>query len=284
MSPIGKVFTVINLALAALFVGSAAALINTGQTYRTDLEELQTVHSALEAKANSDAAEAAQKLQQEQSARQALAAEKEQAVSDISALEDELATEREQNADLRERLTSIDGKLGDLESTNRQQLSQITELNDQADTLRSERDDALDARDEAEASRADAERNATSFERERDELQIALGRANEEISSKEAVLAAVASTYKIDLNNLNDQPELAGRVTAVDGSHGTTVVVINLGKNDGVKPGHTFDVYAGGVYKGKIYVETVNASQSAATIQMAGAGEIAAGDAVVTRL
>ena len=98
------------------------------------------------------------------------------------------------------------------------------------------------------------------------------------------MLAAVASTYKIDLNNLNDQPELAGRVTAVDGSHGTTVVVINLGKNDGVKPGHTFDVYAGGVYKGKIYVETVNASQSAATIQMAGQGEIAAGDAVVTRL
>ena len=284
MSPIGKVFTVINLALAALFVGSAAALINTGQTYRTDLQELQSVHSALEAKAAADAAAADQELRAAVAEKDRFAGEKEQLASDKAALEDELNTEREQNADLRERLTSIDGKLGDLESTNRQQLSQITELNDQANTLRSERDDALDARDEAEASRADAERNATSFERERDELQIALGRANEEISSKEAVLAAVASTYKIDLNNLNDQPELAGRVTAVDSSHGTTVVVINLGKNDGVKPGHTFDVYAGGDYKGKIYVETVNASQSAATIQMAGAGEIAAGDAVVTRL
>lgn len=284
MSPIGKVFTVINLALAALFVGSAAALINTGQTYRTDLEALQSEHSTLQSEAAAAAAQADQDLRAANAEKDRFAGEKAQLESDKAALEDELNTEREQNADLRERLTSIDGKLGDLESTNRQQLSQITELNDQADTLRSERDDALDARDEAEASRADAERNATSFERERDELQIALGRANEEIQSKEAVLAAVASTYKIDLNNLNDQPELAGRVTAVDSSHGTTVVVINLGKNDGVKPGHTFDVYAGGDYKGKIYVETVNASQSAATIQMAGAGEIAAGDAVVTRL
>ncbi|MAW61254.1 MAG: hypothetical protein CMJ94_10515 [Planctomycetes bacterium] len=284
MSPIGKVFTVINLALAALFVGSAAALINTGQEYRTQLEaktqqydELVTTSAATEATLTAEKnAITAEKDR--------FASEKASLESQKAALEDELNTEREQNADLRERLTSIDGKLGDLEGTNRQQLAQINDLTENANNLRTERDDALDARDEAESARADAERNATAFERERDELQIALGRANEEIQSKEAVLAAVASTYKIDLNNLNDQPELAGRVTAVDGSHGTTVVVINLGKNDGVKPGHTFDVYAGGVYKGKIYVETVNASQSAATIQMAGQGEIAAGDAVVTRL
>lgn len=284
MSPIGKLFTVINLALAALFVGSAAALINTGQTYRQDLEALQTSSAAEIADLNGQLATERDNVGIERQAKDGALAQVSALESDKAALEDDLNTEREQNADLRERLTSIDGKLGDLESTNRQQQSQITDLNDTATALRSERDEALDARDEAEAARADAERNATSYERERDELQIALGRANEAAASADAKLRAVAQTYKIDLNNLNDQPELAGRVTAVDGSHGTTVVVINIGKNDGVKPGHTFDVYAGGVYKGKIYVETVNASQSAATIQMAGEGDIAAGDAVVTRL
>jgi predicted nucleic acid-binding Zn-ribbon protein len=284
MSPIGKVFTVVNLVLAALFVGSAAALIQTGQDWRVQYEASDQAFKDLEASSNSALAKAVAEKQQEENAKNGFAAEKAQLESDKAALEDELNTQREQNADLRERLTSIDGKLGDLESTNRSQQSQITTLNENATALRSERDEALDARDEAEAARAGAERNATSFERERDELQIALGRANEAVASKSAQLAAVASQYKIDLNNLNDQPELAGRVTAVDSTHGTTVVVINLGKNDGVKPGHTFDVYAGGEYKGKIYVETVNASQSAATIQMAGIGEIAVNDAVVTRL
>lgn len=284
MSPIGKVFTVVNLVLAALFVGSAAALIQTGQDWRVQYETKASDFTALQTSSR----EAQDLLEKEKSTitaqKDTFAAEKTQLESDKAALEDELNTQREQNADLRERLTSIDGKLGDLESTNRSQLSQITAANDLANTLRSERDDALDERDKAEASRASAERNATAFERERDELQIALGRANEAVASKSAQLAAVASQYKIDLNNLNDQPELAGRVTAVDSTHGTTVVVINLGKNDGVKPGHTFDVYAGGEYKGKIYVETVNASQSAATIQMDGVGEIAVNDAVVTRL
>ena len=284
MSPIGKVFTVVNLVLAALFVGSAAALIQTGQDWRVQFETKASEFTALETSSR----QAQDLLETEKSQivqeKDRFASDKAQLESDKAALEDELNTQREQNAGLRERLTSIDGKLGDLESTNRSQQSQITSLNETATTLRSERDDALDTRDEAEASRATAERNATSFERERDELQIALGRANEAVASKSAQLAAVASKFKIDLNDLNDQPELAGRVTAVDSTHGTTVVVINLGKNDGVKPGHTFDVYAGGEYKGKIYVETVNASQSAATIQMAGPGEIAVNDAVVTRL
>ena len=60
--------------------------------------------------------------------------------------------------------------------------------------------------------------------------------------------------------------------------------MINLGSQDQVKPGYTFDVYRGATYKGRIYVETVNIHQAAATVQMTGNAPIAAGDAVVTRL
>jgi len=284
MSPIGKVFIVINLVLAALFVGSAASLIQTGQEWRTKYESTSTELTATIAEKDGEIAAAENETRQATSQKDRLASEKSTLEAEKAALEDELATEREQNADLRESLTSIDGKLGDLESTNRQQESRIADLNEQVGTLRGERDGALDERDSAEAARATAERTAETVSRERDELQIALGRANETISSKDAKLAEVARLYKVDLNNLNDQPDLSGRVTAVDSTHGTTVVVINLGKNDGVKPGHSFDVYNGGVYKGKIYVETVNSSQSAATISLVGEGEIGVDDAVVSRL
>lgn len=284
MSSIGKVFIVINLVLAALFVGSAASLIQTGQDWRTKYETTDRDLKAQLATSESETAAAQDEVTQVTQQKDRIATEKSTLEADKAALEDELNTEREINADMRERLTSIDGKLGDLESTNRQQESRIATLNEQVGTLRGERDSALDARDAAEGARATAERSSETVSRERDELEVALGRANEKVASKDAKLAEVAKLYKVDLNNLNDQPDLSGRVTSVDSSLGTTVVVINLGKNDGVKPGHTFDVYDGGVYKGKIYVETVNSSQSAATISLVGDGTIGVDDAVVSRL
>jgi multidrug efflux pump subunit AcrA (membrane-fusion protein) len=284
MSPIGKVFIVLNLVLSAIFVGAAATLIETGSNYRVEAESLQTQLTDAKNSADKTIGELETEKQNLGSEKDRLASDKAQLQSDKSALEDELKTEREQNADLRERLTSIDGKLGDLGSTNRQQESRIAELNQQATGLRSERDEALDARDSAEQERQDAVRTADAVSRERDELTIALGRSKDLAESKDAKLQEVAKLYKIDLNNLNDQPDLSGRVTTVDNTHGTTVVVVNLGKADGVKPGHTFDVYNGSLYKGKVHVETVNTHQCAATISMAGEGEIAAGDAVVTRL
>jgi hypothetical protein len=284
MSPIGKVFIVLNLVLSAIFVGAAATLIQTGSNYRVEAEDLQTQLDDANKVSETTIGELRTANTALAGEKDRVAADKAQLVSEKSALEDELKTEREQNADLRERLTSIDGKLGDLGSTNRQQEARIAELNVQGTNLRSERDDALDERDDAVAEREGAVRTADAVTRERDELQIALGRSRELAESKDAKLQEVAKLYKIDLNNLNDQPDLSGRVTDVDSTHGTTVVVVNLGKNDGVKPGHTFDVYNGKVYKGKIHVETVNTHQCAATISMAGKGDITAGDAVVTRL
>jgi hypothetical protein len=284
MSPIGKVFIVLNLVLSAIFVGAAATLIQTGSEYRVQAEQLAVDLDAQKTASDKDIGELQTMNTSLSGEKDRLAADKATLQSEKSALEEELKTEQGQNADLRERLTSIDGKLGDLGSTNRQQGSRIAELNQQSNNLRSERDDALDQRDSAQAERSEAVRIADDVSRQRDELQIALGRSRDNAESKDAKLKEIAKLHKIDLNNINDQPELSGRVTQIDSTHGTTVVVVNLGKNDGVKPGHTFDVYDGETYKGKIHVETVNTHQCAATISMAGTGDIAAGDAVVTRL
>jgi DNA gyrase/topoisomerase IV subunit A len=284
MSPIGKVFIVLNLVLAALFVGAAGSLIQSSESFRNQAEGLTAELKVAKEESVTTIDELKTQVSTITGEKDRLGSDKAQLTSEKAALEDELKTEREQNSDLRERLTSIDGKLGDLESTNRQQEARIAELNTEGTNLRAERDGALDERDLAQAERIEAVRVADAVSRERDELEIVKGRLNEALASKDAKLAEVAKLYKLDLNNLNDQPELSGRVTAVDGTNGTVVVVINLGKNDGVKPGHTFDVYSGTNYKGQIYIETVNSHQAAATIKLVGFGEIAAGDAVVTRL
>lgn len=284
MSPIGKVFIVLNLALAAMFVGGAAALINTGQDYRREAERLDGELTAANSAHVTEVSGLNSRLNQVTGEKDRLADAKTNLEGDKTALEAELKTEQEQNADLRERLTSIDGKLGDLESTNRQQETRIADLSGENRTLRGERDTALDERDAAFAERTEAVTNADSLTRERDELTIALGGANETISTKEAQLAQIVKLYKIDLSNISAQPDINGRVTSVDANHGTLVVVINRGTNDGVMAGHTFDVYNGGVYKGQIYIETVNSNQAAATLARAGNAPVAAGDTFTTSL
>ena len=71
---------------------------------------------------------------------------------------------------------------------------------------------------------------------------------------------------------------------SVDYVDGNAYVVINLGRKDGVQRGYSYDVYNGATYKGRIQVQTVNDSKSAATVSLAGTAQIAAGDRIVTRL
>ena len=283
MSPIGKVFLVLNLALAGLFVGSAASLVGASESYRLQSEDLQVQLTTAKADASKEASGLQAQLTNAEGAKDRLAASKAQVESDRDALAEDLKTEQSQNSDLRERLSGIEGKLGDLESTNRSNTTRIAELNTEARNLRDERDGAVDDREGALKAKASAERGNDQAQRQSTELSIALGREKDRANSAEAKLAEVAKLYKVDLNTLNAQPDMAGVV--LDASYeGTPVVVINLGTQDQVKPGFTFDVYNGATYKGRIYVETVNTHQAAATVQMAGNARIAAGDAVVTRL
>ena len=283
MSPIGKVFLVLNLALAGLFVGSAASLVGASESYRLQTEDLQVQLTTAKADASKEASGLQAQLTNAEGAKDRLAASKAQVESDRDALAEDLKTEQSQNSDLRERLSGIEGKLGDLESTNRSNTTRIAELNTEARNLRDERDGAVDDREDALMAKASAERGNDQAQRQSNELSIALGREKDRANSAEAKLAEVAKLYKVDLNTLNAQPDLAGVV--LDASYeGTPVVVINLGTQDQVKPGFTFDVYNGATYKGRIYIETVNTHQAAATVQMAGNARIAAGDAVVTRL
>jgi len=46
MSTVGKVFVVLNLALAALFVGAAASLIGTSQEFRSKYEVEAVAHAS----------------------------------------------------------------------------------------------------------------------------------------------------------------------------------------------------------------------------------------------
>ncbi|MHC4380912.1 MAG: hypothetical protein ACYSU1_07465 [Planctomycetota bacterium] len=284
MSTIGKFFVVLNLALSALFVGAAASLIGHSEEYRAKYEAELEAKAALESEKDATFGDLTAQLSQSQNERSRLQNDNSTLTADRTALTENLESERQQNADLLESLQVIDGKLGDLEGTNGQQANQLEGMHRQYETVRQERDDALDARDAALAAQNSAEDSSNMANGRAHDLEVKLGREIERAGAAEAKLATVVSLYKVDLESIGAQPQMDGSVLSVDTVDSTTYVVINLGKRDSVQPGYTYDVFNGSVYKGRIYVHSVNESKSAATVDLAGNAMISAGDRVTTRL
>jgi hypothetical protein len=283
MSTIGKFFVVLNLALAGLFVGSAASLISKSDSYRVQLEAKAVEMDAMQVEKDETISVMTSNLRQSQEERNNLNHENGQLGANLEAEKGRGLTQKQKNDNLGGQLQSIEGKLNDLTQTNGDLNSELSDLRRQFETVRNERDAALDARDAASSVSTSAVEEANMATGEASDLRLKLARETERANQVEAQLATAVSLYGIDVNTIGAQPAMEGMVTSVAEAGGTTYVVINLGKNDSVQPGFTYDVFDGSTYKGRISVLTVNESKSAATVAMFNA-PIAAGDRVVTRL
>ena len=283
MSTIGKFFIVLNLALAGLFVGSAASLINNSDSYRVQLEANVSEMNVMKEDKDAKISEMTSNLRQSQEERNNLNHENGQLSANFDAEKERGLTHKQKNDNLEGQLQSIEGKLNDLNQTNSDLNVELGGLRRQFESVRTERDSALDARDAAASTAKGAVEEANLATGEASDLRLKLARETERANQTEAQLATAVSLYNIDVTTIGAQPAMEGTVTSVSAAGGATYVVIDLGKNDSVQPGYTYDVFNGSVYKGRISVLTVNESKSAATVAMSNA-PIAAGDRVVTSL
>jgi len=283
MSTIGKFFIVLNLALAGLFVGSAASLINKSDSYRVQLEAKASEMEVMKEEKNAKISEMTSNLRQSQEERNNLNHQNGQLGANLDAEEQRGLTQKQKNDNLEGQLQSIEGKLSDLNQTNGDLNSELSGLRRQFESVRTERDSALDASDAAASTAKGAVEEANFATGEASDLRLELARETERANQTAAQLATAVSLYSIDVTTIGAQPAMEGTVTSVSTAGGATYVVIDLGRNASVRPGYTYDVFNGSVYKGRISVLTVNESKSAATVAMYNA-PIAAGDRVVTRL
>jgi len=284
MSTIGKFFVVLNLALAALFVGVSASLLGSGDSWRKQYEEASTEHAtALEAKDKALSASDTEKKQARDEVSRLLAANS-SLTAERLALTESLETESQNNAQLTEKLTGIEGKLGDLESTNRDQATQLESLRGISNQMRDERDAALAARDAAQSASTQAQEQAKLAAGKVQDLQVQLAQTTKRAEKAETERDIVVQVSGVDPATVGNQPAMEGTVLSVDSAGDNTYIVIDLGKKDSVQVGFTYDVFNGSTYKGKIRVETVNQSKSGASVMLAGSAPIAAGDRVSTRL
>lgn len=285
MSKLGTVFSVINLGLAAVFLGSAASLIGTSGEYRRKLEEAES--AATKSSEEKDKAIADLQARYAEADGQATRArqENERLKGENAARNEELEAEKLKTAELTASLNGINAKLGDLEQTNRNAANRVSELSRQMEQLRTERDQAMDERDTAVARATQAGEAQQTAEKKLSDKNAQVARLTDEVESARARLMQASKAFGFNPTEVAAQPlDLEGVVLTASYSEGVPIIVINRGRKDRIQPGYVFDVYGGNHYKGQIRVSSVNESNASATVVLPGTAQIAPGDRFKSQL
>lgn len=282
MSPIGRVFIVLNLILAGVFVGFAGTYLQRQHHWKTAHEELA------EQKRKTDADNAARISELEQENR-VFNAGKTQLETQLQNRENELSNALDDNKRLQEKNASLDADIKALRS--------IAEANDQTlarivtDTQAAHKD----ARD-AIAARDDAIRLKDAAESENRTLKNTIADLNGTVEQRDMSIASLTKE-KSELGLLVDVakakgflermavPPLAGNVVQVSGNL-CTVQITDNPTNAEIKPGYMLAIYdeqAG--YKAEARVTDVDAERNAAFCQFEiRKGDVAVGDRASTHL
>jgi len=175
--------------------------------------------------------------------------------------------------------------LGDLNST----LSSLEDAKDaavaEARSSQAERDEAVAARMDADTARADVEDQLDQASLYIADLEKQLTSNLALISRKDAQLATIVDEYNIDLGKLLDQPLIEAAVLSVKKADGINLVALNVGSDNNVARGMTFQIWSGGQYKGEVRVDNVMPNMCSALVTIAVDGTmIAEGDNAATRL
>lgn len=285
MSAIGRIFLVLNLILSALFLGWASNALSTSEEYKGKLETEQAAHAATMAAGDAAAAD----LQIQLNTAKASVATARDSRDDFetlsTGLKSDLEAQTARNETLAGNVTTIGSNLADLNNT----LAAVEKAKDDAVALAATAKSAADmatrnkmAADEARAAAEDSldQANATIAM-----LEAKNNSAMSSISELETTLATAVEVYNIPLSEIRRQPLVNGTVLSVLDRDGISLVSLNVGSDDEVTRGMTFEVWAGGQYKAQVRVESVMPGMCSALVIKAVRGTtIQEGDHADTRL
>lgn len=284
MSAIGRVFLILNLVLAAVFLGFAANQLSQNTNVAESLNAEKAAHEATKTKLNATISSQTIDINKLKTDSDSLRSDRDQQKSMADRNGQDLATAKDVNAQLRGELTGIKESLNGYNTT-------FASLTSQKDTLVKEKEDAFSARDKAEAdktkadkARRDAEENLTKANKDIADLEVAKTSAEKKSSALDTELKQVYLATGLPRIG-TPQVLVEGAVLSVDNSITPGLLAINKGSKDGITRGTMFDVYNGAVYKGRAKVADVKDTMCSATVTLPVKGaQITQGDRVTTQL
>ncbi len=283
MSPLAKVFVVLNLLLAVLFLGTVSTLFTTRDKYVTTIQKMKTESNTVAEKANQRIAslEGSNRVNREANASLS---------NDVNRLTSELATKS--------------SDLNSLKVVNQEQASEISSLNTrigQKDKHIADKDSAIqeltNSNNDLLAANQKAREEKTISEQRFARALLDLQQANGELAENQAQLTTVSAKLTeandvfeaaiamgINLEEIvvnTPAPAIDGVVMAIRPD--ANLVVLSVGSNDNVRIGHEFTIYRHDTFVGKVKVTKVTPDLSGARI-MFSERAIDQGDRASTRV
>ena len=282
MSTIGRIFIVLNVILAGVFVGFAATYLQQADDYRTKYSDEQQARQ-------DDVARLSEQLKAESDRAESLNAKLLQSQGNLKRQETRNAELGDENKRLDAQLSQLDAAMQSMKSSMRAVQSSIEQATTasqnaltQALAAQGERDEAVRAKDVAEADLADARNMIVALQETVGNRDADLVAASDKISEQDIIISNIQRLYPGANVPSLAMPDLKGTVQHVSGRLVTVVVTDNPTSSD-IKPGYRFAIAGGGSYKGEAFVKEVDGQTAFCTMTIQPDGtNVSVGDAAMT--
>jgi cell division protein FtsL len=283
MSGLAKAFVVINLILALFFLGASATLFQVQEGWKDTAEQLGTKVTQMEGQyaeviqtKDGEISSARTNNQTLSTENEVLRSQNQDLTNANGGLKNQVAQLESRNSVLETNIAQKDAHLQDKDNVLAQKEQTITELTRELQEKDESAKDAI-----AFANRAELDRQ--QIEEELSQVSEQLAMAERDRTDKALMLSAVEQAgFNLSTLGVQVVPKIDAVVVAVSGDG---IVVLSVGRDDGVQPGYEFTVYRGDQFIGKVKVESVLGDMSGARVLFTEPSEtIRAGDKSSTRL
>jgi len=276
MTLLGKIFTML-IAVAAIIVMVVSMLVySTHKNWRADADSLKKKLSAVSAQ-NEELSNSYRSLDSQ------LKAEVEASQQEVRKLESERLALLAQNSTIQKQLDQMrqqervgTAAIASTQANNEKLTAEVEVLRESIRKNQQGRDDAFATTVQATDQLHQAQGELTSL-RERN-LQL-----TQELGTKTALLRENGVDPNIDSKAV--VPRVRGLVSATHRTAGSQLIEVTVGADDGLKPGHTLEVFRGERYLGRAEILRTEPDRAVGRIlRRFQQGQIQEGDHVATKL
>jgi predicted nucleic acid-binding Zn-ribbon protein len=285
MSPIGRIFIVLNLILAVAFLGWASTALASSQQFKTDYESEIVRHETTKTQLGDEISQMrlrAEKAENDLSSTQGELGITQATLGELKSSHAETASNF---GDLKANFDSLEALMTGKDDLNGKLSDANTELNSTLMAANNANSDLTDARDALQDEKDGLERDIKVAEDAIAALEKDVQALKDDVQDRDTLIATAEAIFGEKMSNLMSMPHISGAVLMVSNELAPGLVSINRGSADSVQRGFTFDIYSGGQYKGRVRVVDVQNNQCFAVIEKTYEGRsITQGDSASTHI
>ncbi|MBI4882222.1 MAG: hypothetical protein HY812_21550 [Planctomycetes bacterium] len=280
MSPIGKIFVVLNFVFSLVILGVLGGILSKSEEYKQKYEGEKQKFSDEQTKWDEERSNLNSEIQSHKNDK-AMMGER---INNLTALAE---SEKREKDSLKTDNEQLRGDISQLQADYQKFTASLNELHAHNQQLITKDEELMNERTAAVDARRAAQEEQARLESQVANLTATIEQLKAQIDELEGVAGDLSSQIEaavqagFDIASVRAAPQIDAVVQKVNNE--LSLVVLSVGADDGVKRGTAFEVFKDGQYKGKVVVDDVFPDNCSARI-VRGQGQISENDKATTRL